>query len=76
VSVTLEGTVARRLVAAGSKSEREAVVLESGDSWRVLRRAGGNAFRDPALDELVGKRIRAEGSEQGQTLIMSRWDEL
>lgn len=76
MSVTLEGTVARRRVAAGSKSEREAVVLETDDDWRVLRRRGGNAFRDPELDQLVGKRIRAEGSEDGQTLIMSRWDEL
>ena len=77
VSVTREGTVARRVVAAGSKSEREAVVLDTGDATLVLRRQGANPFEtDPELDGLVGRRIRAEGSEHGQTLLVHRWDAL
>ena len=42
----------------------------------ILRRAGGNPFHDPDLERLVGKRIRAEGEEHGQTLVMEAWDEL
>lgn len=77
MSVTREGTVTRRLVAEGSKSEREAVVLDTGAATLVLRRQGANPFEiDPELDGLVGRRIRAQGSERGQTLILDRWDEL
>jgi len=71
-----EGTVARRLVAPGSKSEREAVVLESEEGDLILRREGGNPFRDPELERLVGRRIRAQGRRHGQTLVMSEWEEI
>jgi hypothetical protein len=76
VTVKREGTVKKRLVAPGSKSEREAVVLETDEGHFVLRRQGANPFQDPELEGLVGKRIRAEGSEQGRTLVMDLWDEL
>ena len=76
MSVTHEGTVTRQSVAEGSKSERDAVVLETGQGQLILRRQGGNPFQDPELDGLVGKRIRAEGDEHAGTLIMERWEEL
>jgi hypothetical protein len=76
VSVRREGTVRKRLVAPGSKSEREAVVLETDAGSYVLRRRGGNPFRDPELEKLVGKRIRAHADELGQTLVLDAWDEL
>jgi hypothetical protein len=68
--------VVRRLVAAGSKSEREAVVLQTDQGDYILRRTGGNPFADPELDALVGKRISAEGRELGQTLVIDSWDEV
>ncbi len=43
--------------------------------WYVLRRAGGNPFRDKALDHLVGKMITATGMVSGRSLIMSEWAE-
>lgn len=76
MSVEREGTVERRTVAAGSKSEREAVVLSTPSGELVLRRQGGHAFADPELDALVGKRIRAQGSEHAQALIMEAWEEI
>jgi hypothetical protein len=76
VTLTREGTVAKRVVAPGSKSEREAVVLETGQGEYVLRREGGNPFRDPELERLVGKRIRAVGRQRQQTLVMNSWEEL
>jgi len=75
MTVEHEGTVERRKIAKGSKSEREAVVLKTDAREIVLRRQGGNPFKDPELDELVGKHIRAHGSEHGQTLIMDAWEE-
>jgi hypothetical protein len=73
---TYEGRVVRKTVSPGSKSEREAVVLDLGGEQLVLRRFGGNAFSDPVLDSLVGRRIRAEGERTGYTFIMRAWTEL
>lgn len=71
-----EGLVAERVVAPGSKSERRAVVLETADGELVLRRRGANPFKDPELDALVGRRIRADGDVRGHTLIMDAWEEI
>ena len=70
----LIGAVIRKAVAKGSKSEHEAVVLRTPEGGEyLLRRAGGNAFRDPELDRLVGSSIAADGLVTGQTFIMKRW---
>ena len=73
---TYEGRVSRQRVAPGSKSDREAVILESGEERLILRRQGGNAFTDRVLDDLVGRRIRGTGRRTGNTLILSRWEDL
>ena len=75
-TVTFTGKVVRRRIAPRSKSDRMGVVLENEDGrWYVLRRAGGNPFRDKALDHLVGKMITATGMVSGRSLIMSEWAE-
>jgi hypothetical protein len=73
--VTISGNVKRQRIAAGSKSDRVGVVLDDG-AGRIfaLRRAGGNPFSDPAMDELVGKTITATGIVAGGSFIMDRWD--
>jgi hypothetical protein len=70
----LTGTVERKRIAAGSKSDHVGVVLrtERGGEY-VLRRSGGNPFRDEALEELVGKKITGDGFVAGQTFIMKDW---
>jgi hypothetical protein len=70
------GRVVRKRVAAGTKSERDAVVFVTGSGEYALRRRGGNPFHDPALERLVGKRIRATGVVHAGNLIMSDWAEL
>ena len=71
---TMTGRVFRARVHIGSKSEREAVVIETEDGKQyVLRRQGGPAFDDPALDELIGLSLEVEGLETGNTLIMRKW---
>jgi len=71
-----EGLVARKRFGEGSKSDREAVVLQTDDEEIVLRCEGGNAFSDPRLDALVGHRIRGVGRRTGYTLILTEWDDL
>jgi len=69
------GNVIRKQVAAGSKSERPAVLLHTGEGDYVLRILGGNPFHDPRLDALVGKHIRAQGELHGYTFLMKNWTE-
>ena len=72
-----EGSVVRKPFASGTKSERVAIMLETSEGKDyVLRRQGGNAFRDDILEQLTGKKIRAEGTLAGYTLIMKDWSEL
>ena len=69
------GSVVRKRVAAGSKSDRSAVVMISDTDSReyILRRLGGNPFKDPELDKLVGHHLDCDGDLSGQTLIMKRY---
>lgn len=69
------GLVIKEVVGKGSKSEHAAVMLETAKERFVLRRQGGNPFRDPELERLVGKRIHGTGVITGNTLIMSDWRE-
>ena len=56
------GTVRRERVNVGSKSEHDAVVLDTGAGPHLkLRVKGGNPFHDPALDAFVGLRVALEG---------------
>ena len=72
MSEDFRGRVDRRAVAAGSKSEHDAVVLVTDDGRElILRRLGGNPFADPELDALVGKTVRCTGELRGTTLIAS-----
>jgi hypothetical protein len=67
------GQVVTQPVARGSKSEHTAVMLKTADRDYVLRREGGNPFRDPGLDDLVGHTIEGEGIVHDYVLIMSKW---
>lgn len=69
------GTVVRKTVAAGSKSERSAILLQADEGEYVLRIQGGNPFDDRRLEPLIGKRIRARGQLHGHTFLMDDWTE-
>ena len=69
----VSGTVLRKPVAKGSKSERSAIVLATASCEYVLRIMGGHPFSDPRLADLVGKRIRAEGEVTGNTFLLRTW---
>jgi hypothetical protein len=71
---SISGTVALAKIAPGSKSERVGIVLRtaSGEEF-ALRRLGGNAFQDDALDKLVGTRITARGRLLDNAFIITDW---
>ena len=66
------GDVVRRRIGAGSKSDHDAVVVTTGERTLLLRRRGGNAFADPTLDDLVGKRVRLEGTATETTFLIDQ----
>ncbi len=68
----VRGTVTRRPYAVGSKSEHEAVMLVTDEGEFRLQRKGGNPFHDASLEQLVGKRIEAEGVVAGPAFILER----
>ena len=59
--VRMAGQVIRKRINVGSKSDHEAVVLVCAQGEFKLRRRGGPAFVDEALDARVGQRISASG---------------
>jgi hypothetical protein len=73
----ITGRVIKHLAAKGSKSERQAVFLETDNEGSfLLRRRGGNPFFDPILQKLVGKTIHCKGILTEHTLIISDWAEI
>jgi hypothetical protein len=70
----ITGTVVRAQIAAGSKSDHVGIVLRTakGDEY-VLRRRGGNPFRDDVLERLVGTTITGEGVVTNQNFIMDEF---
>ena len=61
--VTLTGTVSLRRIAIGSKSERDSVVLATGERHWELRRGGAGAFDPPdrVLLALAGRTVTLTG---------------
>lgn len=55
------GKVVLKKFGEGSKSEHDAVCLQTEDKVYKLKRAGGNPFVDPQLQKLAGKKIKAVG---------------
>jgi hypothetical protein len=70
----LNGRVIKKPYAIGTKSEREAVMLETADGTYILRRLGVNAFQYSALEALVGSMILANGDLYGITFIIRYWN--
>jgi hypothetical protein len=70
------GKVTKKPFGKGSKSESEAIFLETEEGEYVLRRQGGNPFHDPELQKLVGKTIRCTGLAREYVLKISDWTEL
>ena len=68
----LRGTVRRGLLGAGSKSEREAVWLDTACGRYVLRRKDGPTFGDTSLEAWVGCEVACTGFIAGYVLLAER----
>jgi hypothetical protein len=68
----LTGSVVRAPFGTGSKSERQAVWLETAEGRFVLRHKEGPTFDDQALKKYVGKRVRCWGYIVGYMLLAER----
>jgi hypothetical protein len=66
------GQVIRRKIAAGSKSEREALMLCTAEGDFVLRRMGGNPGNDAELERMVGQTVKSEGELAGGYMFLAR----
>lgn len=66
------GRVTRGPYAHGSKSEREAVFLESTEGRYILRRKTGPVFGDVELEQYVGQEVICDGFLIGTTLLAER----
>jgi hypothetical protein len=58
----LKGRVIEGTFSKGSKSEHNAVYLDTGENKYRLKRIGGNPFFDDTLHKLIGKTIEVEGN--------------
>jgi hypothetical protein len=68
----LTGAVKRGPFGTGSKSEREAVWLETAEGRFVLRRKEGPTFDDRELEKYVSKRVKCDGFIVGYMLLAER----
>jgi hypothetical protein len=67
--VELSGKVVEKKFAQGSKSEHDAIYLETEKAIYQLRRIGVNPFFDPELKKLVGKKVLAIGLLKGSMFL-------
>lgn len=73
-SERLRGRLCRDRTDAGSKSDRQALLLAVAGGVRVvLRRAGANPFRDPELEALEGQVLIVEGERRQRYFLVRRY---
>lgn len=59
--ITLKGVVIIQKFAEGSKSEHDAVYLDTGKKQYRLKKRGGNPFYDESLHKLIGHLVILKG---------------
>jgi len=65
----LQGRVTRGVYGKGTKSERNAVFIETGTKRYLLRRKSGPAFGDETLERYVGHVVLCSGFLVGTTVL-------
>lgn len=68
----LRGRVTQGEYGKGSKSEREAVFIETTNGRYILRRKSGPVFGDTELVGYVGHEVECDGFVIGTTLLADR----
>ena len=68
----VRGRVTKGEYGKGSKSEREAVFIETADARYILRRKSGPVFADTDLTQYVGHEVECDGFIVATTLLAER----
>jgi hypothetical protein len=68
----LRGRVLQGEYGKGSKSEREAVFIDTPGARYILRRKAGPVFGDTELTRYVGHEVECDGFVVGTTLLAER----
>jgi hypothetical protein len=68
----VHGRVTQALYGKGTKSERQAVFIETANARYILRRKTGSAFGDTELMQYVGHEVKCDGFLIGTTLLAER----
>jgi hypothetical protein len=68
----LRGQVIQGEYGKGSKSERDAVFIETSNARYTLRRKTGPVFGDVQLIQYVGQEVECDGFVVGTTLLAER----
>ncbi len=68
----LVGLVTRGPFATGSKSERDAIWIETDEGRFILRRKDGPAFGDRSFDGFIGQRVSCDGFIIGYVVLAER----
>lgn len=74
-SIALSGKVVTKKFSEGSKSEHEALYLETDQGSYVLRQPGANPFQDNPYTSLEGKEVTATGTIDNYIFFATRVDE-
>jgi hypothetical protein len=69
---SLHGAVTQGPYGIGSKSEQEAIFIETSDGRYILRRKNGPAFGDSELKGYVGHRVECDGFIVSNTVLAER----
>ncbi|HMI97774.1 MAG TPA: hypothetical protein VK479_14765 [Micropepsaceae bacterium] len=68
----LRGLVAKGDYGKGSKSERQAVFIDTSDGRYILRRKTGPAFDDAEIERYIGHTVECDGFLVGTTVLAER----
>ena len=69
----LSGTVIKKKTGAGSKTEYDAVCLQTNNATVTLRRPDQSPFKDDELEKLVGKNITVNGEMVNNVFFVDDW---
>lgn len=65
----VRGLVTKSLYGRGSRSERDAIFIETVKGRYILRRKSSSAFEDSKLEQYVGHHVLCDGFLVGTTLL-------
>ncbi|MFM9911367.1 MAG: hypothetical protein ACKVOW_18655 [Chitinophagaceae bacterium] len=70
----VEGEIYKKTVGKKSKTEYDALFIKTGRISYVLRQPGQSPFKNPELEKLIGKKIKAEGELVKDIFFITKWE--